>query len=272
MDQTAFLIYSHTDNVDIWRASLTQVTEKIPNQSSIYFAINDASIFNSTLIDDFPDVIVVTYQDDLPFCTKLLNVIDSIPYTHILLFLDFHLLMNADIGKLSSIIKTMMNLSIDCVQLWCNKTLPGIGTIRPIDKTYYPFSVQPCIWNKISLVQLLTNFKTIEYRDLEKTVWHYTLNNFNIYSTVSAGRTIRTNHCDMDELFTYGRVMGHRHWCKIYEIYHTEFEKKYNCVIDRYNLKETALYKKADEAIKKCKWPECIKYAFSQSKMLSTSK
>ena len=270
MNNTAFLIYSHTDYNELWFASLSQCTEQLCNQSNIYIGINDISIYNNTLQHIFPDVNVVIYDDTLPWFNKLLNIVIQvgIKYKHVLLFIDCHMLNKIDNEKLSTIINIMNETNMDCFQLWCHDVNIGDNLVKnginiAPHRNYYAFSGYPCIWKVTSLIDLLSKFPNTSYREIEDSyIQNYVVNNFSVYRFGLLEQVIRTSCGNMTTIFNFIRTMCHRHWCKSYKIYDDKFQIDYNNIIDRYNLKDTVTYKNADEAIKHCTVnPNCIMYS-----------
>ena len=270
MNDIAFLIYSHTDYSDLWFASLTQCTEQLPNQSNIYFAINDSSIFNNTLQHIFPYVNIITYDDTLSLFNKLLNIVTQIAtkFKYVLLFIDCHMLNKIDSVKLSIIINIIKEYNMDCFQLWChdvniddNLITNGIS-IAP-HRNYYAFCGYPCIWKITSFIDLLSKFPNTSYREMEDSfIQSYVVNNFSVYRFGLLEPIIKTSCGNMSLIFNFIRTMCHRHWCKSYKIHDNNFQIDYNNIIARYNLKDTQTYKNADEAIKNCTVnPNCIMYS-----------
>jgi hypothetical protein len=118
------------------------------------------------------------------FSEVLIKALEKIPSKYILFFLDDYFIIN-DVKKsvLENLISVMDDETIDYISLMSydyndwetlnidfkKYSLPDNSLINFNYSYYYMFSVQPCIWNKESLITILQHNKNIGVHDLDTT-------------------------------------------------------------------------------------------------------
>ena len=184
MNNCTYLIYTHSDYDDIFEITLKRIQK--------YFPIIKLSICTNNLLlikekySMFYDIInIYEYDDNLPYATKLMSVLEQINTEYVLFNHDNNILIdNVDINFINLLLDKMSSENIDTIRLSCC----GISNIDKNDEPLlkpntggYFLSVFPSIWRTISFLKLCKLFKGSSYRDFEhgeSQVYASSLKNF----------------------------------------------------------------------------------------------
>jgi hypothetical protein len=155
-------IYTHSDFFDILSIQLE------------YFSRHtfDAKIclFSNKPYDSSYETII--YDDSLPYASRLLYCMGQIACSHILIIHENDILLNYEATTIHTLIKAMIEHGIDSLDLKHDYHAQDIVVIDEnlaIGKKWeYFFCVQPTIWNKNSLANVLHMFRDRSYRMIEQ--------------------------------------------------------------------------------------------------------
>jgi len=162
------LLHTHSDYSDIWPIMLKRIETYGPNY--------DLYILCNTHITDFDKEKTVYYDTKTPYAHRIyLATFALAKYDYILLMRDSDILVGpTDFNMLESIENTVIKYKIDSLRL-NNSGVDDTDLNNHIENdcyfinknSNYLFSLYPTIWNKVSLQELMFNFKDYKYYDME---------------------------------------------------------------------------------------------------------
>jgi len=175
-------IYSHSDFFDILEIQI-ECFKKIFKDTSI-----NIYLFTNKHCDFCPYDNLI-YDDTLPYASRVLSCITQIKNNNYILVLhENDALITFDKVFIDLLLQKMKDNNINSLELKqldkpVNDEIIINNNISISRKTIdYVFSVQPTIWLKLSLVNLLSKFSSLTYRTIESPDVHsYVRNNYNAY-------------------------------------------------------------------------------------------
>jgi len=169
----SYLIYTHTEYSDILEITLKRMKKYFPIK--VIIATNNAkeTLSNCKDIEQIDNII--EYQDNLPYSSKLLSVLNNISTEYLLFNHDVNILFNhVDQDVISHLIYTMSEQKIDSIRLSTSGINEKIEknkytTVNNIiSKDSYHLTVQPTLWRTSSFIDICSKLKGINYRDFEQ--------------------------------------------------------------------------------------------------------
>lgn len=178
------VIYTHSDYFDILPVQLHYFYKYFPVDSSVFLFTNKNihCIYKNIL-----------YNDTLPYASRILECIRKIQTNnrHILIIHENDALIRFDKLFMNNLIEKMKEYAIDSLELKQGGSNIDLK-IEVNDMIYlsykgkwcdYKYSVQPTIWYKPSLINLLSKFHDKTYRTIEcDDVHKYIRDNLKAYS------------------------------------------------------------------------------------------
>jgi len=177
------LLYTHSDYFDILKIQLHYFSKYFPKDSDTYLCSNklhDDCIYKTLL-----------YDDTLPYASRILSCIKQLetqnPY--VLIIHENDILLRYKQSFIDTIIDKMDANNIDSVELKQapEKVYDYIKINEHVSLTkkircFYVYTVQPTIWLKSSIIELLSLFSDKTYRTIECVkVQTYVTNNYKTY-------------------------------------------------------------------------------------------
>ena len=259
-------VYSHSDFDDILKIQ----TDYVSNVLQKFLIINHTNNIENSIILKYDGV--YHYDDSLPYATRLLNVLNQIDHDYLILTHENDILLSLNDVVLQKISDLMKLKNIDRVTLQCcggnayngGKEFIQIdenanpeqwiefnhGSPVPSDKEYlglhntphtYQYSVNPSIWNRKSLVKLLTQFKHSTYRSIENDVVDH-MHEYKIYNLVSP-KPLRSGYQKCLNLYKYLHITHYglllrydNSKCTQYNDSYEDLYDDYKCIIEKYDL------------------------------------
>jgi len=166
-----YLIYTHTEYIDVLDLTLKRLKKYFPIEVSI--CSDNARIISDTYKQNYSIKDIYEYDDTQVYGSKLLSVIEKIQTEYILFNHDVNILydyVNKDI--INTILKRMETNNIDTVRLSTSgvekKRINETDLLHEIlpGETYF-MTVQPTIWRRDTLLKFCKKFSNIVYRDFE---------------------------------------------------------------------------------------------------------
>jgi hypothetical protein len=215
-----YIVYSNTDYIDI----LTVHTDYLKFDNNILF-INKNNLDLSSIYNKYKKVIF--YDDALPYASRLLTCIEQIDNDYFLLIHDIDIPLFIDENRINSIYEYAISNNIDRVDLQQdirvnrNETISEIIEIDNFNEinnheinnydhslvkndniSNYIYNVNPSIWKKDSLYQLLSNFRYETYRTIEgRHVQEFCLR-FKIYK-INSKQKMNSGYFSITPLFQF---------------------------------------------------------------------
>ena len=168
----SYLIYTHTEYSDILEITLKRIKKYFPIK--VTSATNNAKETLRMCNDTDQVENIIEYQDNLPYGSKLLSVLNNISTEYLLFNHDVNILFNhVDQDVISHLISIMSEQKIDSIRLSTSgineKIKKNINTTvyNIISKDSYQLTVQPTLWRTSSFIDICSKLKDINYRDFE---------------------------------------------------------------------------------------------------------
>lgn len=151
--------FSHSDYTDILRVQCDYLESyKFPK----YLCFNQD-------IELQPLEKVLVYDDNKKYSKRLEQSLSQIEDEYILLFHDMDIVVSMDEAKILEFVETMKERGIDRIDL---KIHDGQPDLVPFKSTHYQFNVNPSIWKRTSLLEVVSTFdkcyRTIEDLDVQE--------------------------------------------------------------------------------------------------------
>lgn len=208
MTDATILIYSHSDNADLW-PYLNEFVRSVSCPCTI--AVNHSA--STSGLTDFPTII--EYDDTKLYSEKLLNILSQITTTYIIFFHDNDIPVVFDEKLCNKLLYTCSENGIDrCMFGVVARDAPRkimiegehlIGIINRITTPHFitPYDVGPSIWKTASFCAALRSIPPTSYRDIEYSlIQAYCRNNL-----IMAGFL---THPTIKSYYVIGRPFYHR--------------------------------------------------------------
>lgn len=223
------IIYSHNDYSDILQIQIDQMSS-LQNKILLF---NRGGFYLSNIRADAFDTIVF-YDDVLPYASRLVSSLKAISDEYILFTHENDIFFGYDETIISQLVQAMEINNIDRIDLQSNGgyRLEGnrfieinrevavedwnIVEIHHIqnEKMYigkhnakgtYVYNVQPSIWKRTSLIDLMEKSKHSTYRSIEYDVEDLCMN-YNIYNLCCPTNTLRSGYNSCTTIYKYMHI------------------------------------------------------------------
>jgi len=178
---------------------------------------------------------IYIYDDRTPYLTRLMNVINQISYSYIILNHDNNILIDKiNTEYLNNLLTYMETNNIDQFRLFPSGVSISITPEKFFEiKAGYYFSVATGIWKKESLLKITSEFKDHSYRCAEcEQIQNYVKNNFKNYCVFSEEDIQLLPHGHfLPKIFPVLHVTSCNRWSissPIEKYYIEELSKEYN--------------------------------------------
>ena len=201
-----FTVYSHTDYLDI----LEIQTDHICNRGSHTLFINETAQNIDHIAKHYKRVIF--YNDTDTYASRLLSCLLQINDSYILLTHDIDIVIDIHehcILKINRLAQQynwdridlkytpinknsiLADVSSDDSIIWCNASIDKLYNgrlylVKQIDPNNYIYNVNPSIWKRETLVQILSTFKDKTYRSIEGIDVQHFCKQYNVYKLFSS--------------------------------------------------------------------------------------
>jgi hypothetical protein len=181
------LLFANSIAEDYLYITLDRLKKFFPKIKS-YMGIDSSITLNKVNKFYTFDEIIIYNQSDT--WTKKMNYILSfIKEDYVFLLIDNNIFVDIfSEEKLNLYINTIVKTNIDQLRMLPGGvTLPSISNkdnIYKNNESSYVFSVQPAIWKKSTLIDIMEKFLNVDYREIELTATPYAIkfNNYFIYT------------------------------------------------------------------------------------------
>lgn len=188
MENINYVIYSHTDYLDILKIHLDY--SKFFNKTLIINKTRDIS----DIIHEFDKVIY--YDDTKPYAERLYTSLKEIDSEIILFTHDMDIPISYDNNFIIKLQKQMVEENIHRIDLQqdvnasknesirndlSNVRIDELTLIKNNNINNYIYNVNPSLWNRRSFIEILSNYKNETYRSIELSNIQSTCLNYNIF-------------------------------------------------------------------------------------------
>jgi hypothetical protein len=207
---TTIVIYSHTENSDIW-GYIQESMRMIDKKHRKLIAVEKPD--HNELLSEFNDIIV--YDDSWTYDKKLLHILSSIDTEYMVLVHDNDLIVSFDNTLLDVLLDRCKTNNIDrCMFGVVARDTPikieicdghRIGQVNNIKSCNFelPYDVGPSIWKVESYRAALHTIPNTHYRDIEQShIQHYCNTHLNMCGFLS--------HASEPSSYVIGRPFCHK--------------------------------------------------------------
>lgn len=264
-----FIVYSHSSYIEI----LEIQADYISKNTSATLIIDKNDLDLNRIYEKFDKVIFYDSSDTYP--VRLSKSLSQINSEYILLIHDIDILLNYNIEILKSLQKFLIDNSFDRIDLkYTPKKGDGLNyriiqnindeikyekietinhenyyLIGQEDPTNYIYNVNPSIWKRESLIDIMNKFPQKNYRtieDFEVQTYSKKFNVFKIYSQ----NNLKCGYFECVDFFVFlhishtGRLLPFNNsYTTVYGQSYIDIKDEYEKIINKYNLKNSKKWK-----------------------------
>lgn len=249
-DSLKIVIYSHTSFLDVLNIQI----DYVEGIGDMVLIINKNEEGLSNIYDKFTKVIF--YDDSLTYGNRLLHSIKEVPYDYFIFIHDNDILFHIDKDKVKSMFDFLRENNYDRVDFqlaYDYDELKG-GDVTDSDLYYvkssntdttnkgYPYNVNPSIWKKNTLLDIMKNFGFRDYRTIEHPDTQNYAVQYNIFKLFSKNK-FRCGYFICTEPFRYIHITHSQKYLNINSLPDgscDDIKEEYDKIINKYNLKNSS--------------------------------
>ena len=240
------VIYSHTSFLEVLNIQI----DYLKGKGDLILIINENDNNLTDIYNNFKTVIF--YDDSLTYGYRLLNSIKQLPYDYFILIHDNDIAIHVDEIKVKSMFDFLRKNNYDRVDFQLAYDFDGDNRNNIDDNELYyikssntdtankgyPYNVNPSIWKKDTLIDILNNFGFRDYRTIEHPDTQNYAVKFNIFKLYSK----RKYHCGYFiclEPFRYIHITHSQKYLNLSSLpssSYIDIEEEYSKIINKYNL------------------------------------
>ena len=248
-----YVVYSNTEYVDILEIQTDHITVR---QSNCVLFINKNDLELDAIYSKYSQVCF--YNDKDSYATRLHTCIGQLDFEYFVLLHDIDVLIHSDNSIIDLIHQAMLVEKIDRVDLKYTDNLgsstvydlseyvgQGVFLVRQEDIYGYIYNVNPSIWKKSCLLQILSNFLGKNYRNIEDLDVQIFCKQFNIYK-IHTDTYVDCGHFSCVDFFKYfhishgGKLVPlNTNYTTVYGQPYVDVKDYYVNIVDKYNLKNS---------------------------------
>lgn len=259
MSEPLLVIYSHSQYNDILIIA-TKFLKKYKNK----ILLIDDNFKNTEYENEY--INIIKYDDTKPYGTRLLNL-KNITDEVILFMHETDVLIKYDFNILNNLKKYIIDTKIDKIELqhcaWPPAKIPLKQTYNMNNKEIYfnelcnlykidnpdffVYNVNPTLWRKETLLNIMTQFKDFNYRQIEtKPVQQYTVSKFNCFS-LKCEKYVKCAHFTCPLFFQFIHLTHYGKFAQLKNNFYDNKHYKYlnnTCLLDEdiYNIYIKEIY------------------------------
>jgi len=257
-----FVIYTHTDYLDVLTIQ-TDYCEKIYNK--VLF-INENSLDLSDIYSKYERVCF--YKNEDPYSKRLIQCLNQIEDDYIVFFHDIDILINMNpntIITLHDFLKTKKydridlkhtesinsSLIYECLNIHDHLTWGKCDTvndtnmflIKQDDPREYIYNVNPSIWRRETLLEIMNKFPTKTYRTIEDMDVQLFCKKYNIFKLYSKHKyECGYFNCVEDFKFLHishnGKLLPLNDYRTVYGQSYLDVKDEYESIVNKFDLKK----------------------------------
>lgn len=258
-------IYSHTDYLDVLKIQ-TDYTDSIKDK--ILF-INKNNLDNNHIYSKYKKVIF--YDDSIPYSRRIIECLTQIDDEYILLCHDIDIILNFNQELINQFYNFLKYHNFDRIDLkhfeshhsdlvYCCDDIKNylswsvtdnvisdnkLYLMKQNDPSKYIYNVNPSIWKRESILDIMYNFPNKDYRSIEGfDVQNFSTkyNIFKIYTT----KKIQTGHFNCIDGFVFfhishsGKFVPLKNYETVYGQSYFKVQEEYENIVKKYDLKNNS--------------------------------
>jgi hypothetical protein len=240
------VVYSHTSFLEVLNIQI----DYLEGKGDLILIINENDDNLTDLYNKFQTVIF--YDDSLPYGYRLLNSVKQVPYDYFILIHDNDIAIHIDEIKVKRMFDFLRENNYDRVDFQLAYDFDSDDSHKIDDDGLYfikssntdtankgyPYNVNPSIWKKDTLVDILNNFGFRDYRTIEHPDTQNYAVKFNIFKLYSK-RKYQCGYFICLEPFRYIHITHSQKYLNLSSLPNSSYndiEEEYIKIINKYNL------------------------------------
>lgn len=242
-----YVIYSNTDYLDVLKIQ----TDHVHDLGHTTLFINQNTLDMSDIYSKYDKVIF--YNNDDAYAKRLLTCVNQLDMDYFLLIHDIDIIINADEHIINDMFDYMKKENVDRIDLkFSEKTFSSIPfkddlyLVKQLDSNNFIYNVNPSIWCKSVLVDILNKFCYKSYRTIEDMDVQVYCTKFKIFKLYSAQKMLCGYfNCVKQFMFLHishsGRLLPLTNdFVTVYGQSYADVSEKYIDIVNKYNLKSSS--------------------------------
>jgi hypothetical protein len=263
-----FVIYSHTDYLDVLQIQ-TDYLSLIKNKT-LLINKNEMDINHIYIFYDK----IIFYDDSKPYPQRISECLNQITDDYILLCHDIDIIININQKLITEFYNFLKNHNFDRIDLkhfdssetsllyicddkenhlsWSVVSKPNddnqLYLAKQNDPSKYIYNVNPSIWKRDSILEIMNEFPDKNYREIEQMDVQNFAIKYNIFKIFSKEKK-ECGHfnCIYDFIFFHishsGSFVPLNEHCTIYGQSYVDVKNDYENMVEKYNLKNNNKWK-----------------------------
>jgi hypothetical protein len=266
MLNTKLVVYSHTDYLEI----LNIQTDYISKYQNTILLINKNNLNLDSLYSKYKQVLY--YDDSNVYAARLLECIEQIDDSYFLLTHDIDILISINENMIDSLTNNMDRLNIDRIDLKYTNNLSSNSyinidhhlnsniemlelpnsqnfLIKQLNINNYAYNVNPSIWKKSSLLQILQKFNYKNYRNIEDIDVQAFCMSYNVFK-IHSNKVLKCGYFELTEFYKYLHISHNGRFLSYnpqnlteYNQSYEDVAKDYMSIVDKYELRKSPKWK-----------------------------
>jgi hypothetical protein len=260
-----YIVYGNTDYLDV----LNIQTDYMESRGDLTLLINSNDLQLDELYSKYNKVIF--YDNTDTYATRLLTSLEQVTADYFLFIHDIDILLNVDDEHIKKFYDFLVYNNFDRIDLKhtdniehfllinANKNLAinewaqvnkknlneGVYLVKQDDPKDYIYNVNPSIWKRKSFLELLSNFKEKNYRNIEGLDVQIFTAKFNIFKLYSNTK-LECGYFNCLDIFTFlhishsGKFLPlNNEFKSVYGQPYNDVSQEYIKIVNKYNLKKS---------------------------------
>lgn len=249
-DNLKIVVYSHTSFLEV----LNMQIDYLSGIGDMILIINKNNEGLDEVYNNFEKVIF--YDDSLTYGYRLLNTIKEVPYDYFIFIHDNDIAVHVDVQKVRSMFNFLRENNYDRVDFQLAYDFDTIkGHEITDDELYYikssntdtankgyPYNVNPSIWKKETLIDIMEKFGFRDYRTIEHPETQNYAVNYNIFKLFSK-KQLQCGYFTCLDPFRYIHITHSQKYLNIDRLpvgSCDDIKDEYEKIVNKYNLKNSS--------------------------------
>jgi len=241
------IIYTHSSYHDILKIQTDFIKEK-DFVNKVLFINNNNQNLND--IYKFYDEIIF-YDDGLPYAERLLECLKLYKFDYFLFSHDIDILLDVNLEFLEQILEFMIDKNFDRIDLKYTDNIidkdiinysDNIKLVRETNEKDYIYNVNPSIWKKETLIEIMDKFKDRNYRTIEDYAVQSFCKKYKIFK-INTNDFLRCGYFNCIQQYKFlhishnGKLLPlNVNFVTVYNQSYADISNEYMKIVKKYNL------------------------------------
>jgi len=248
-EKLKFVVYSHTSFLEVLKIQI----DYLKDVGEMVLIINKNTENLEEIYTHFKKIIF--YDDSLPYGYRLLNTIKEVPYEYFIFIHDNDIVFHIDEEKIKSMIIFLKENNYDRVDFQLAYDFDSLRghEIKDTELYYvkssntdttnkgYPYNVNPSIWKKDTLLDIMDKFGFRDYRTIEHPDTQNYVVKYNIFKLFSKNK-FKCGYFICTGPFRYIHITHSQKYLNISTLpigSCDDIKDEYEKIVNKYNLKNS---------------------------------